>query len=36
MAPAWSVGSGFGQPNVCYYQPIGEALSADGLTLLTQ
>jgi hypothetical protein len=25
-----------GQPNVSYYQPIGEALSANGLTLLTQ
>ena len=29
-------GQRVGQPNVSYYQPIGEALSANGLTLLTQ
>jgi hypothetical protein len=29
-------GQRVGQPNVSYYQPIGEALSAYGLTLLTQ
>jgi streptogrisin C len=29
-------GERVGQPNVSYYQPIGEALSANGLTLLTQ
>ncbi len=29
-------GSKGGQPTVSYYQPVGEALSANGLTLLTQ
>jgi streptogrisin C len=29
-------GERVGQPNVSFYQPIGEALSANGLTLLTQ
>lgn len=29
-------GSKVGQPTVSYYQPVGEALSANGLTLLTQ
>jgi streptogrisin C len=29
-------GQRVGQPNVSFYQPIGEALSANGLTLLTQ
>ncbi len=29
-------GEKVGQPNVSYYQPVGEALSANGATLLTQ